>query len=363
MKISKIPGLGRFGLFIDDVDFDHITDEEWMEIGRLHLNSLVTIIRNTNATLEQYNHRISQFGQQRGSFGHQLTDKYKKSLREIWDMFKNNDPALDKDSRDVLTCMHNSFLNVGSLHKVEDGFDENGLPRGAFPEGELGWHSNEPGHLTFVPGVALYGQRGMINSATGFCTTVDWYESQSNSFRSELDDMIIEHHFRPDRYLQGMTNEMSLKWIGSNAVPLKGVGKVPLVIDSPGGIRGLHYSLATVDTIEGMNQLESQRIFDIIDQGIFQEKYTYHHWYQQDNDMLLFDNSITAHRRIGKNENRMAVRVQFDYDNLQKGFYQPYQLHGRIARKYIQEVTQQIANGTTLGIRAPSVVDYLRTFL
>ena len=34
MKISKIPGLGRFGVFVDDVDFDHITDEEWMEIGR-----------------------------------------------------------------------------------------------------------------------------------------------------------------------------------------------------------------------------------------------------------------------------------------------------------------------------------------
>jgi len=48
MKVSKIPGLGRFGIFIDDVDFDHLTDEEWLEIGKMHLDNFVTIIRNTN---------------------------------------------------------------------------------------------------------------------------------------------------------------------------------------------------------------------------------------------------------------------------------------------------------------------------
>ena len=363
MKISKIPGLGRFGIFVDDVDFDHITDEEWMEIGRLHIKNLVTIIRNTNATLEQYNHRMLQFGSQRVNLGHQLANKYKKPMPELWVMLQNNDPALDKDDRNTLLCMQNSFLHVGTVHKVEDGFDENGIPRGGFPEGELGWHSNEPGHLTSVPGVALYGQRGMIGSATGFCTTVDWYESQSNSFRSELDDMIIKHHFRPDKWLQGMTNKISLKWVESIAVPLDGIGRVPLVIDSPGGIRGLHYSYTTVSQIEGMSQLESQRIFDIIDQGIFQDQYTYDHWYQQDNDMLLFDNSITAHRRIGKNENRMAARVTFDYTNLQKGFYQPYANHGSIARKYIREITQQINQGNAANFYAPTIWDYLRTFL
>ena len=37
MKISKIPGLGRFGVFIDDVDFYSMTEEEWTEIGQIHL--------------------------------------------------------------------------------------------------------------------------------------------------------------------------------------------------------------------------------------------------------------------------------------------------------------------------------------
>ena len=56
MKISKIPGLGRFGVFIDDIDFKNLTEEEWMEIGKLHLSSLVLqnlISRNITRTIKK----------------------------------------------------------------------------------------------------------------------------------------------------------------------------------------------------------------------------------------------------------------------------------------------------------------------
>ena len=62
MKISKIPGLGRFGTYIDDINFDHITDEEWMEIGKIHLQSLVTIIRAPKIYYETYYTRFLQWG-------------------------------------------------------------------------------------------------------------------------------------------------------------------------------------------------------------------------------------------------------------------------------------------------------------
>ena len=45
MKISKIPGLGRFGHYIDDLDLNTVSDEQWHEIGQLHLKGLVTVIR------------------------------------------------------------------------------------------------------------------------------------------------------------------------------------------------------------------------------------------------------------------------------------------------------------------------------
>lgn len=45
MKITKIPGFGNYGQYIDNVDFTTLTDEEWLEIGRLHLKNLLTIFR------------------------------------------------------------------------------------------------------------------------------------------------------------------------------------------------------------------------------------------------------------------------------------------------------------------------------
>lgn len=35
MKISKIPGLGSYGVYIDDIDFAHISDEEWLEVAKV----------------------------------------------------------------------------------------------------------------------------------------------------------------------------------------------------------------------------------------------------------------------------------------------------------------------------------------
>jgi hypothetical protein len=38
----------------------------------------------------------------------------------------------------------------------------------------------------------------------------------------------------------------------------------------------------------------------------------------------LFDNSITLHRRLGGVENRLAQRIQYDYNHIQENNYNPY---------------------------------------
>ena len=49
--------------------------------------------------------------------------------------------------------------------------DHNGDRIGMFADGELLWHSNESGDISFTPGVALLGVKGMTKSCTGFMTT------------------------------------------------------------------------------------------------------------------------------------------------------------------------------------------------
>jgi alpha-ketoglutarate-dependent taurine dioxygenase len=114
--------------------------------------------------------------------------------------------------------------------------------------------------------------------------------------------------------------------------------EIPMVMRSPGGIIGLHYSLNTVHSIKGMTKKQSDEIFNIINHDLFQEKYTYDHWYKSNNDFCLFDNSITLHRRLGDIKDRLCYRIQHDYSNLQDGPWQPY-----LKEPFISEYNKEIA--------------------
>ena len=201
MKVSKIPGLGNYGIYVDDVDFQNLDIEEWMEIGKLHMQNLVTIIRNHNCTKEQLGELIVQFGDIRVTA--YTSKKYKEKYNKDWNWVvaqaKLDSNLIDDDDKfRILSAeqVAEHTPNGFALMKVAGGYT-NGLPNGFFAEGDLLWHSNESGTRTFTPGVALMGWKNMVGSSTGFMTTPDYYESVSESFRSELDDMIIQHRFIP----------------------------------------------------------------------------------------------------------------------------------------------------------------------
>jgi alpha-ketoglutarate-dependent taurine dioxygenase len=328
MKISKIPGLGRFGLFIDDVDFDNITDEEWMEIGRLHVNSLVTILRNVNLTPEKYREYMLKWGTFRAVHHYTIAAKYSLNFDVLFDRVASGDTQ-GIDPEDILWVNtiknfleHSDNEVLPGVIKVTGRRDAQGQSEGMFAEGELLWHSNESGNLTFTPGVSLLAKEGVVGSSTGFVTTTDWYERQSESFRSELDDMVILHKFTPGKINPGLRLEQDFIMY-KNMCPVDNT-PVPLVIQSPAGIKGLHYSVNTMDQIQGMSAAESQKLFERINKELFVDEFIYDHWYQNNNDLCLFDNSITLHRRLGGITNRLCYRMQYDYSNLIDHPYIPY---------------------------------------
>jgi hypothetical protein len=114
MKISKIPGLGRFGIFIDDINFDNITDEEWQEIGKLHLENLVTIIRNTNLDAFKYQELIFKLGLPRTNQAHRLHKKYGISVGEIFQKVLEDSDLIDDEDKKFLR-------SSGKLILIEDG--------------------------------------------------------------------------------------------------------------------------------------------------------------------------------------------------------------------------------------------------
>lgn len=347
MKISKIPGLGRFGIYIDDVDFSSITDDEWMEIGKLHLQNLVTIIRNVKLPISQYDNLMSKWGKPRFGGEYHTVKKYGySSIHALaYDLLAGKVKVSDEDLRFITTVVKYVTIDEkghpSAVLRVTGKKDEQGNPLGMFQEGELLWHSNESGTLTFTPGVSLLGSESMVGTSTGFLTTTDYYESVSESFRSELDEMVLLHKFTEGKINPGLRQEQDLVMY-KNMCPVDNT-RIPLVIQSPAGIKGLHYSINTIHKIDGMSDKESDALLDKINKELFVEKYTYDHWYQQDNDLLLFDNSITLHRRLGSVTNRLAYRIQHDYTNLQDGPYMPY-----FQNEFINEYTEQITQMTSV---------------
>lgn len=338
MKVSKIPGCGSKGVFIDDVDFETMSKDQWMEIGKIHLNELVTIIRGANLDKHQYHYWMKQWGKDR------LT--YWGMLYEFYPWWDGKLESFLCDSRISQEHKENMFAffrireggtnELGNMIRVSGKKDKDGKPVGMFAEGELLWHSNESGNIAFAAGVALLGMEGTTKSATGFLTTCDYYESVSESFRSELDEMILLHNFTPGKINPGLRvdqDEMMYK----NMAPEENA-EIPMVIQSPGGIKGLHYSFNTVTGIKGMKDEEARKVLEKIRSELEVDEYIYDHWYENDGDLCLFDNSITQHRRLGSTENRLCLRYQYDLTNLQDGPYVPYLQQPYIDR-YIDRIT------------------------
>jgi len=324
MKVSKIPGLGRFGIFIDDVDLQNISDDQWMEIGHLHMKNLVTIIRNTNLTKDRQVELCNKFGERRHGIKNYLLEKYRLSWEVLLAAVLDNSSDIDKqDKTAVLSIMsvQEKTESGADITRVSGGYTSDGLPNGLFAEGELLWHSNESGTLTFSPGVALFAEKNVVGSATSFITNVDYYESVPDSFRRELDEMILIHRFTPGKVNPGLNADQDTI-IHLNMCPFDGK-EIPMVITSPGGIRGLHYS-------------------------------------KNNGDFLLFDNSITLHRRLGNIKDRLCYRIQHDYTNLQDDVWYPYS-QSNIAKQYRREIRNFVKTSGIKNFKLPpkQLIDYI----
>jgi len=325
MRISKIPGFGSYGQLIQDADFADLSDNDWILIAQSHLKNLLTVFQNPrNLSKDEFIRRIDICGPTKGS----VRAHYAKKYGRVIDAF---DPeslkgVSEEDQRYLRSRTHMIELTETGkpISRIYGAKDADGNMLGSFDSGDLGWHSNEASQLTFAPEVALMGSQLMIGSATGFVQTADYYQDVSDSFRSELDDMILVHTYKQGFISPAeLENPVFSKQIQLNFCPEEGL-QTPMVITSPGGIRGLHYAVHSASYIQGMSVNQSEQVFAEINKQLFREPYTYYHHYQHDNDMLMFDNSITLHCRLGGETERKAYRIQYEPCNLYSKAWAPY---------------------------------------
>ena len=324
IRITNIPNLEGYGVFVDDIDFRNLTRTEWMDLGKLSMQKLVMIIRSTGLDSRSFHQVIKKWGKDRQNYAATLFARYPWANGQIDHIIASTEvPDEEKDIIREFQRVGGCNQKTGNTLRVS-GKKINGQRIGMFADGELLWHSNESGDIAFTPAVALLGAENMTNSATGFMVTTPYYYNVSDSFRSELDEMVLIHNFVPGRINPGL-NDPQDNLMYKNMCPDPDT-EIPLVIESPAGIKGLHYSFNTVTGIKGMSNLEAKKVLAEIRKGL--DPYTYDYWWENDDDLLIFDNSIVQHRRLGDTTNRLCHRYQFDYTYLQykvtKQNYIPY---------------------------------------
>ena len=350
VKITKIPGLGDYGVYVDGVDLQNISIPEWKSVyGKLHLESLVTIFRGTKIEPLKFHALVSSFGRSNGMSPYSFFKKYGQTIDRslpvytawdaAWKKFASGEINISEEDKQFLRDVHNLQIQnlPPTLHRVTGLRNEEGHRIGIFAEGDLSWHCNESGHLSFTPGVALMTIQSVGGSSTGFCISAPWYERQTEAFKSELDELVCIHQHTPGKLTPGATSreDYTTKY---NFCPEDNY--IPLVIKSPIGIKGLHFSYSTVTGFQNMKQSESDRLLAKINNELLAEDNTYDHWYDDSRqDVLFFENSITQHRRLGDVRNRLLYRCTTSYCDLLEYQYQPY-----FQEEFKQKIREQVAD-------------------
>lgn len=354
-KISPIKEFGTFGVYVDNVDMDHMTDDDWLELGQLAVEKLVIVFRNINMSKGQYADWIPKWGPLKADLRARFRRKYGQDFDalkpETWE-------GIDGVDRTWLETRGNALEAVddGSgrhLTRIYGGKDGQGKMMGAFAYGELYWHSNESSSLTFSPMVSLLGWEEMHNSCTGFVQTIDYYESLSDSFRRELNDMIVVHGYKAGFVNDNEhTDEVFSAHVKMSFCPDEGT-ETPLVCVAPNGRKGLHYTVNSAVKIKGMSDNESKKLFTRLDHELFTSENIFdHHYAVGSKDLLVFDNSVTLHRRVGGEPGRKAFRMQFDISPLIDKPWRPFLAHPEYDKEYVEK-THDLVNlvGGDLGER------------
>lgn len=284
MKVTPIPKMGSFGAYVDDFEWDQ--PEAYKELRDINMKTLLTVVRGKGddnfMKLVEHAPNLVTRRPNRWSLKYNV---------------ENPIPFMNDEEKRSLEMY--KYLGLGGhapgWHRVSGKTTEKGDLMGIFGDTELGWHSNEFMSYDFQPLVVLYGHENMKDSATSFFQTVDWYNNQSDSFKSELDELISICHYEPRKVIpNGRDKDIEMVKLLNNTGQ---EFKIPLVLNSPGGHRGLHFGHFIVG-FEGLSEKENQRILSILHKYFFESGDEYDYWWANDTgDMLLFDNSVMMHRR------------------------------------------------------------------
>jgi alpha-ketoglutarate-dependent taurine dioxygenase len=200
----------------------------------------------------------------------------------------------------------------GMLQRVSGGKDDHGRP-GLFGHvSDLDWHCNMPGVPTRKPLVWLLAVTGAVGSRTSWTNNIMAYNDLSDDMKQRVQDLKMVCGWRKGSYSEmdfgvakgGVTEDFN-EYYTPGMVHTNNAGKT-----------GLFFPFLQFRNFVGMTEDESREFIQPLIDHVLQEKYMYHHdW--QDGDVVIAEQWLGIHKRwrFEGMADRVLHRCTFDFDN------------------------------------------------
>ena len=258
---------------IVDEDIRTLSDEDIKQCGRLSVENMTVVFKNQNLTPAEEMKFCSTIG----------------------------------IVPSILSERSKHIALTSNILRVTGQKNEHGEP-GLFGHKEpLDWHANQPSNKQRNPLIWLYGASGTHGSRTSWINNIISYNDLDQETKDEIQDIEIFCGYKTGTYSNStyfkdhVNYENSIKIVQTNKA-----GKV-----------GLFFPFLQIFGFKDRSQEDFDRIMSKLTTHILQEKYVYHHdW--QDGDVVLSEQWLSIHKRweFEDMENRVLHRIAFHYNKI-----------------------------------------------
>ena len=256
-----------------------LSENDLYEIARLCNKHLVVILKNQNLTLDDQFKITSAIGKVKLDHGRNQFEKERTLIA----------PGV------LRVTGEKNHTGKGGLF----GHDE-----------ELDWHTHHTSAKFRYPFVWLYAVKGSKGSRTTWINQAMAYNDLSDSMKQKVANI---------KYASGYkTGTFSDQKVGYDKIDYD--NPVSLVHTNVEGKTGLYFPfLQAFDIVEGATTEEWTKIYNELKSHVLQEKYLYHHdW--EDNDLVISEQWLSIHKRwfFPNMNKRLLHRIAFNYDKAYK---------------------------------------------
>ena len=171
----------------------------------------------------------------------------------------------------------------------------------------LDWHANKPSNKLRDPLIWLYGASGTKGSRTSWINNILSYQDLDQEMKDRIKDIEVYCGYKTGQY---STSEYFVDHINRE-------NAMSLVKTNAAGQTGLFFPFLQIFEFKDRDESEFKEIMEKLTAHILQEKYAYHHdW--EDGDVVLSEQWLSIHKRweFDDMENRVLHRIAFDYSNV-----------------------------------------------